>query len=559
MPGEFGSQDLPLLPTADATPLSLQGANNSADVTSVSDALRKNRELQAALEHALSEASHASDANLIQKKALCQAAKARFFVGSTRLRRSSFFSILLPGNARPTLPTKNSDAVRKHLFANEHLRCMKTTQTRRWLKHEDKALLETIENRLREEQFHDIYQDLLSKDDVGEKNHKAFDTALVQVENVGLSELWERRHKVNWNCISKRLAKLQIYRDARACYVRFTQRTNPDLKSGLFKIEEDKGLLALATQHHGFDWDTVAFRMGGTRPAFRCFARYQRALNAQLISKYWTVPEIRRLAVLKQQMNSRESMMALGARFGDGKNPGQIKVQISVGLGFGPRRKMSDTKCRGFELLREVYEKGWSSIRRQLQLRDPHCRRIPLDRISRVKAPWHPEDDENLVQAIEAHGVGNWPRILQHFPDIPRSRVYRRFQSLNPDGIADVYSILLATKKKMLPSWSHFGPPREKRLSELLASDFNIHLYKDTGPRGEILRTITTGDKRLDRHLTRLNGMKISGEKEVNEEHPKSKRRRRKRTKAPDSEQYFEQDLEQRDGHDDDAPLLAAA
>jgi len=72
-----------------------------------------------------------------------------------------------------------------------------------------------------------------------------------------------------------------------------------------------------------------------------------------------------------------------------------------------------------------------------------------------------------------------------------------------------MYDILLATKRKMLPSTflnrSHMWGPSKRRRSELVASDFNLHLYVPEDSGSSRCADLTTGNPECDMHLRRVN------------------------------------------------------
>lgn len=138
--------------------------------------------------------------------------------------------------------------------------------------------------------------------------------------------------------------------------------------------------------------------------------------------------------------------------------------------------------------------------------------------------PWSPEEDSALIQAIDKYGAGNWCLARQALDGRTAAECFRRFQRLNPDRMADTYDILLATKRKMLPSnFDYMGPGgTHRKRSQLVASDFALRLFEapSGGKEAEELngrqhRKITTGDPSLDRHLRRVNSRRRAVAKEL--------------------------------------------
>jgi len=128
--------------------------------------------------------------------------------------------------------------------------------------------------------------------------------------------------------------------------------------------------------------------------------------------------------------------------------------------------------------------------------------------------PWTEEEDSTLLREIEHYGAGNWCLIRKGLPGRSLLDCFRRFQKLNPSNMADMYDILLATQGKMIPRW--FLPvytAQKRKRSELVASDFALQLFEvpeekagdGDGSSATPFTMLTTGDRRIDKHLLRVN------------------------------------------------------
>merc|ERR1712176_722811 len=100
--------------------------------------------------------------------------------------------------------------------------------------------------------------------------------------------------------------------------------------------------------------------------------------------------------------------------------------------------------------------------------------------------PWSSQEDKILFEGIEKYGAGNWCRIRNELQGRTMNECWNRFQHLNPGKMADMYDILLATKRRMLPTSSYhtrFAAGRlgktgsaKRPCSALVASDFKMRL-----------------------------------------------------------------------------------
>jgi len=276
---------------------------------------------------------------------------------------------------------------------------------------------------------------------------------------------------------------------------------NPILSKASFTKEEDKLLLRLASEHRGFAWEEVAARMGEERTAWRCYSRYQRSLNPTLVSGEWTQEEVSRSHQLLAQIGGRH-VGAVTARLGEGRLVSQVLKRLAD---YPGDRAWTALESRRLALLVQVYgERHWKEIEAHMPGRSARACTGHFRHLTNQKRRWTEDEDTLLLAALRLYGPGRWTLVSQHVPGRTASQCSSRFSILNPEKWADVYSILLATKKKMLRSKGMCQ--NDKKVSKLLASDFNLHLFSAAdGAHGAAGVDITTGDPRLDKHLSSFN------------------------------------------------------
>lgn len=467
------------------------------DKAELAEALCRNRGLQAAIARTLADVSEARGANEAQHGQLQRRFGHRG--KKRRIRPVSLFSS--PAEPR-VAPPKNSDAVGRALFRDRYLRPL---GSKMWQKAEEQALLATLETRLREEAFQSRYEERSARMSPGERL-RVFDDVLSEVRALELAELWEvQNFRVDWKCISQRLSFEGYARDAKSCFLRFTQKLDPALARGRFTKSDDKAVLQLATDYEGFHWDCIAETAGSQRSAWSTFARYQRSLNPKLMRGDWTAEEAQRLRALGRQFDldldcrrkGRNALCAAVARLGDGRSSLQTVGKLKS---FDRGGVWSTAEDRQLELLLSVYglDRG-SDICRHFPRRtriNVLCHAQLLHWLSLGNSPWHSwgeEEDRILARFVRTEGVGNWTAAQRHLPGRQTKEISNRFNVLNPSRMADMYGILLATRHKMIPL------AERRPTSELKASDFAIRLYTAGGS------DITTGDPMLDRYLRKVN------------------------------------------------------
>ncbi|CAE8582545.1 unnamed protein product, partial [Polarella glacialis] len=127
--------------------------------------------------------------------------------------------------------------------------------------------------------------------------------------------------------------------------------------------------------------------------------------------------------------------------------------------------------------------------------------------------PWTDEEDAVLLASLDKYGIGNWSLMKVDLPGRTNNQVSDRFQRLNPGHKADVYSLLLATQRKVMPRTINENSKKRQR-SELVASDFAIRLYEEPWEQAQGdtvpgLTRLTTGDPVSDRYLNRINRRRL--------------------------------------------------
>jgi len=387
-------------------------------------------------------------------------------------------------------------------------------------------LVAALRTQLQEEAFKRLYADRTqhSHGPQAEKQ-QAFVELCREIREATTEDLWQMQGcRTDWQRVSRKLAAKKVHREGKACFTHYIQVLHPQLSFAAFTKREDMALLQLATRHGGFGWDRVAEHLEGRRTPWQCFSRYQRSLNPSISGKDLTEDEDERLRYFASQCCSRKSWFSLAARVGEGLAPKQ--VQCYVDKSSHENQHWTVRESRRMFLAQEIYGRdAWVEVARHLPGRSaPSCMhhywesaRVGLkrERVQRAeprcrfrRLPWTEEEDSALLQAVDAYGAGNWSLICRDVEGRTACECFTRFQSLNPSRMADIYDILLATQHKLLPRGLD---GKKRKRSDLVASDFALHLFEVRGDDAEglddgLCRTkLTTGDPALDRHLHRVN------------------------------------------------------
>jgi len=505
-------------------------------LTRAAAALDRNRRLQGTLRDALKvldEADAASDKQhgLLQSYVVEQSGESdRTFRRQTHDRRISFFSA---ASDRKLAPPKNLHAVRRELFREAYLLSLGSLP---WSETEEKQLENVLKATLQEEAFHRLYAERTQQNQCPQTDkQRTFLVLCREIREANVETLWTMQEgKTDWQRVSGKLAARGVSRDAQSCFTHWIQSMQPRVNHGSFTKQEDMALLQLATENASFDWEGLSSRLETCRTPWQCFVRYQRSLNASLLGSSWSPEEDRRLLAVAGQAGVLASRtlerLPLAPRLGGGRLQCQTSTRLKVLLNEHLGKPWSPWESRRLRLAESVYgvDDGWVKIGRLFPRRTVACcfarfctverdgmrlgkpfekNKNGVLRKKRRSVPWTEEEDAQLLEAIDHFGAGNWSRIQHGVPGRTSAQCFCRFQELNPCGMADMYDILLATKRKMMP---RFMMRRKRRRSALVSSDFSLHLYgvapsagDRAGSRGSLV--LTTGKPELDRHLRRVN------------------------------------------------------
>lgn len=490
------------------------------------EALRRNRALQDELRKVLVQMAKAEEASLKQAEALSSLAEK-----TVRLKTSrSFFS---DPRDRRSVPPKNLDGVRRHIFDEKN---SVRRKPRPWKDDENKALLEVLRNQLLHDAFRQLYHEKVRSARPAERA-RCFADARTETQNASEAELWSMlANTTDWHSVSQHLATRGFVRTAKSCHAHYVHSLHPNFDRGPMTKLEDMFLLKLSTQQEGFGWDAVAEGLPTPRTAWRCFARYQRSLNNRLLKSDWNAEDERLLEQTIREFGGVGKYFGwtgVSARMGPGRTSLQVQnfhSRTSCKWNHGP---WSFTEIRRLSLAVRVCGESWQLVAKHVPGRNavscqqrwnntdsPDLKRpsssqetakfFEVDR----QLPWSSEEDDALLASLQKYGAGNWTLMMVDLPGRTPSQIARRFQKLNPDSMSDVYDLLLATKKRVMPhsTTPNWGKRSRREFSQLSASDFSLRIFEkrsesqeDSIEQTDIVPRLTTGDPASDIHLRRIN------------------------------------------------------
>ncbi|NWS94126.1 SNPC4 protein, partial [Mionectes macconnelli] len=196
---------------------------------------------------------------------------------------------------------------------------------------------------------------------------------------------------------------------------------HPSINKKEWTEEEIERLKRIAAKHNYLDWQTIAQELGTNRTPFQCLQKYQ-IYNKDLKRKEWTKAEDQMLLELVQEMRVGSHIPYKKiAYYMEGRDSAQLIYRwtksVNPSLKKGPWTPEEDAML--LAAVKKYGEKDWYKIRTEVPGRnDAQCRDRYLKALhwDVKKGKWSLEEEEQLIELVEKHGLGHWSKIASELP-----------------------------------------------------------------------------------------------------------------------------------------------
>ncbi|NWI96322.1 SNPC4 protein, partial [Pitta sordida] len=196
---------------------------------------------------------------------------------------------------------------------------------------------------------------------------------------------------------------------------------HPSINKKEWTEEEIERLKQIAAKHNYLDWQSIAQELGTNRTPFQCLQKYQ-IYNKDLKRKEWTKDEDQMLLELVQEMRVGNHIPYKKiAYYMEGRDSAQLIYRwtksVDPSLKKGPWTPEEDAML--LAAVKKYGEKDWYKIRTEVPGRsDAQCRDRYLKALhwDVKKGKWSLEEEEQLIELVQKHGLGRWSKIASELP-----------------------------------------------------------------------------------------------------------------------------------------------
>ncbi|KFP03544.1 snRNA-activating protein complex subunit 4, partial [Calypte anna] len=196
---------------------------------------------------------------------------------------------------------------------------------------------------------------------------------------------------------------------------------HPSINKKEWTEDEIERLKKIAAEHGYLDWQAIAQELGTNRTPFQCLQKYQ-VYNKDLKRKEWTKSEDQMLLELVQEMRVGSHIPYKKiAYYMEGRDSAQLIYRwtksVDPSLRKGPWTPEEDAML--LAAVKKYGERDWYKIRTEVpgrsdaQCRDRYLKALHCDV---KKGKWSLEEEEQLIELVQKHGLGHWSKIASELP-----------------------------------------------------------------------------------------------------------------------------------------------
>ncbi|NXY66688.1 SNPC4 protein, partial [Callaeas wilsoni] len=254
---------------------------------------------------------------------------------------------------------------------------------------------------------------------------------------------------------------------------------HPSINKKEWTEEEIERLKQIAAKHNYLDWQTIAQELGTNRTPFQCLQKYQ-IYNKDLKRKEWSRNEDQMLLELVQEMRVGSHIPYKKiAYYMEGRDSAQLIYRwtksVDPSLKKGPWTPEEDAMLMA--AVKKYGEKDWYKIRTEVPGRsDAQCRDRYLKALhwDVKKGRWSLEEEEQLIELVQKHGLGHWSKIASELPHRTGSQCLSKWK------------LMIGSKKKRSGATKRRHAEESSSPSESSSEDMELDLADSSEEEEEV-------------------------------------------------------------------------
>ncbi|NWT90070.1 SNPC4 protein, partial [Lanius ludovicianus] len=257
---------------------------------------------------------------------------------------------------------------------------------------------------------------------------------------------------------------------------------HPSINKKEWTEEEIERLKQIAAEHNYLDWQTIAQELGTNRTPFQCLQKYQ-IYNKDLKRKEWTKEEDQMLLELVQEMRVGSHIPYKKiAYYMEGRDSAQVisRWTKNVDPSLKKGHWTSEEDAMLLAAVKKYGAKDWYKIRTEVPGRsDAQCRDRYLKALhwDVKKGKWSLEEEEQLIELIQKHGLGHWSKIASELPHRTGSQCRSK------------WTLMIASKKKRFGATKRHYPEERSSSSESSSEEDMELVLTDSSEEEEVTST----------------------------------------------------------------------
>ncbi|XP_047126690.1 uncharacterized protein LOC105845985 isoform X1 [Hydra vulgaris] len=253
---------------------------------------------------------------------------------------------------------------------------------------------------------------------------------------------------------------------------------HPSINQSKFTKEEDSKIIKLAKKYENCEWEKIAKEIGTNRTPVQCLQRFQRTLNKDMIKTKWDESDDLKL---KEAVALYGPKWVFVAEYMGNRTTNQCMFRWEKSI--NPSIKRGKWSVEEDNNLIEAVKKhglgNWKEVKLHVPGRtDAQCRERYVSSLDpQIKfGDFTPEEDKKIIELVEKYGVGKWSTIAKEMAPRLDCQIARRYRQIKRGEYHEYRKSVLWKKNSVLGYFLHRDDEKRDYSIEELDVNFSPSL-----------------------------------------------------------------------------------